>query len=226
MLVSPAGLTNWSVYCHWCVGLWPLSSQWESGEMKCNTAQWRFCRCWWSVREGVYSLRCGEEARPGSPPVGLGWWRERERKEWEWQEGSWIVNGRPGQFALGGPGSAAAKSRINHEAVVLCRPSLSALSLSLSPLSLSLSLSSCLAHKLNQSEQMLQICMFNICVCARLSILLHKNLLGDNLLGLIRNAKSVCFSATYIVCVCIWMSITQHLSLAVHWALLNHGAIL
>lgn len=39
--------------------------------------------------------------------------------------------GDPVSLLWGGPGSTAAKSRINHEAVVLCRPSLSSLSLSL-----------------------------------------------------------------------------------------------
>lgn len=55
--------------------------------------------------------------------------KKRERQSGRRRRVEW---GRPGQFALGGPGSAAAKSRINHEAVVLCRPSLSPLSLSLS----------------------------------------------------------------------------------------------
>ena len=58
--------------------------------------------------------------------------KKRERQSGRRRRVEW---GRPGQFALGGPGSAAAKSRINHEAVVLCRPSLSPLSLSLSLLS-------------------------------------------------------------------------------------------
>lgn len=53
------------------------------------------------------------------------------------------LNRRPGQFAVRGETGrfAAAKSRINHEAVVLCRPSLSPLLSSLSP---------SLAHSLQQ----------------------------------------------------------------------------
>lgn len=92
---------------------------------------------------------------------GLGWWRKRERGTERWM-------GDRVSLRWGGAASTAAKSRINHEAVVLCRLP--------PPLSLSLSFSrarkTCI-HAVSVS-MFVYVC---VCPCSQMSLLQLDDLL-------------------------------------------------
>ena len=83
------------------------------------------------------------------------------------------LNEQPGQFAVRGPGSAAAKSRINHEAVALCRPSLS---------------SACQAH---DTHQLHKSSTMKLCVA-------HTFLDASHVVGLCERGYSLIFHARHL----------------------------